>query len=450
MGVSFRFIHAADLHVDSPFRGLTEVPPHVREGLGSSTFQAVRHLVEAALREAVDFVVISGDLYDMADRSLRAQLSLQREWQKLHAQGVRLFVIHGNHDPLSGMQANLEWPSSVHFFGADAVEAVPVYTKEGELAAHVHGISYGSRVVTANLASRYKPIADGSYQIALLHGTVDGHAGHDPYAPCSLAELIGAGFQYWALGHIHQRAVLHRYPHVVYAGNTQGRHANETGAKGCYLVDVSETLETKLRFLPLDTIRWETLRVTIAGVQSEQALLHALEQTIASAVANNEGRSLMIKLRLEGRGPMHRLLTDAVVITELLGALRERIGEFDVSLNSVPGMQWCWVHSLEAATGAELDLNALSVEDSFTGELIRSSNAAEVDEQAMQQLLEEALQSLSSNARIRKMVRAMQTERAAGWFELAKELAAGMLTEESDSQMESLPEQDAGQGGERH
>ncbi|SFS60134.1 DNA repair exonuclease [Paenibacillus sp. BC26] len=449
MGVSFRFIHAADLHVDSPFRGLTEVPPHVREGLGSSTFQAVRHLVEAALRESVDFAVISGDLYDMADRSLRAQLALQREWQKLHAEGVRLFVIHGNHDPLSGAQANLEWPSSVHFFGADQVEAVPVFARNGELAAHVHGISYGTRAVTANLASRYKPAADGSYQIALLHGTVDGHAGHDPYAPCSLAELVGAGFHYWALGHIHQRAVLHSYPHVVYAGNTQGRHANETGAKGCYLVEVSDTFETKLQFLPLDTIRWENLHVSIAGITSEQALLHALEQAVTSAAAASEGRSLMVKLRLEGRGPMHRVLTNAGVISELLGGLRERVGDMDSASSYIPGAQWSWIYSLEAATGAELDLEALSVEDSFTGELIRGSNNVQADEQALQQLLDEALQSLNGNARIRKMIRVMQTERAAGWFVQARELAAGMLTEDTDGQSGSEPGQDAEQGGER-
>ena len=270
MSDSFRFIHAADLHVDSPFRGLTEVPSHMREALQGATFQAVSNLVDTAIAEKVDFVVIAGDLFDSADRSLRAQLALQREWQRLHANGMQLFVIHGNHDPLSGQQAALRWPDSVHFFGAAGVEQVPAYTRSGEIAAYITGVSYRSSSVTANLAASYVARQDGSYGIALLHGNVDGQAGHDPYAPCKLDELVGAGFHYWALGHIHQRTVLHEYPHVVYSGNTQGRHAKETGAKGCYVVDVSASYETSLRFVPLDVIRWASLQTAIDSlVQSK-------------------------------------------------------------------------------------------------------------------------------------------------------------------------------------
>ncbi|REE84415.1 DNA repair exonuclease SbcCD nuclease subunit [Paenibacillus taihuensis] len=424
-------MHAADLHVDSPFRGLTDAPAEVREALQSSTFQAVRNLVDTALSEEVDFVVIAGDLYDSADRSLRAQLYLQREWKRLHAKGVQLFVIHGNHDPLSGQRAKLEWPKSVHFYGSEKVEKEAAYTKSGELAAYVHGISYGTRSVTENLAARYE--ADGGsgvYQIAMLHGNVDGQEGHDPYSPCSLSELAGSGFHYWALGHIHGRAVLHTYPHVVYSGNTQGRHSKETGAKGCYIVDVSASYETELKFVPLDAVRWENIVVQIAGIESEQVLLMTLEKAALEAASGCERRSSMLRLSLEGRGPLHHRLSDATFVQELLMGIRERIAEINEWQGNA-SEPWCWIYRIETASGAELDLELLGREDSFTGELIRSSMSIENDDDALEELVSEALQPLYANARLRKLVRSRQDERSRQWLAGARELAAGLLLEDA-------------------
>lgn len=448
MGVPFRFMHAADLHVDSPFRGLTDAPAHVREALQSSTFRAVRNLVDTALSEEVDFIVIAGDLYDSADRSLRAQLYLQREWQRLHAKGVQLFVIHGNHDPLSGQRAKLEWPKSVYFYGAEKVEKAAAYTKRGEIAAYVHGISYGTRSVTENLAARYEADGEsGVYQIALLHGNVDGQEGHDPYSPCSLAELAGSGFNYWALGHIHGRSVLHTYPHVVYSGNTQGRHSKEVGAKGCYIVDVSASYETELKFVPLDAVRWENVVVRIDGIESEQALLTALEKAVLDAAADCGRRTCMLKLSLEGRGLLHSRLSDASFMQELLASIRERIAELkDWQEDTVD--PWCWIYRIEAASGAELDLEKLAREDSFTGELIRSSMALERDDDALAELVREALQPMHANARLRKLVRHLQDERSRQWLLGARELAAGMLLEDTFLKAGGKTEESGQEGGE--
>ncbi|MBW7461764.1 DNA repair exonuclease, partial [Paenibacillus sepulcri] len=158
------------------------------------------------------------------------------------------------------------------------VEHSPAYRKDGELAAYVYGMSYGARAVTDNIARGYRPDPEGPYHIALLHGNVDGNPAYDPYAPCSLTELASSGFDYWALGHIHTRAVLHTYPHVVYPGNTQGRHFRETGAKGCYIVDVKPSREAELTFVALDTVRWERIEASIEGVENEQAMLDLLER----------------------------------------------------------------------------------------------------------------------------------------------------------------------------
>ncbi|SEM71952.1 DNA repair exonuclease [Paenibacillus sp. OV219] len=449
MGVTFRFMHAADLHVDSPFRGLTDAPAHVREALQMSTFQAVRNLVDTALSEAVDFVVIAGDLYDSADRSLRAQLYLQREWQRLHANGVQLFVIHGNHDPLSGQRAKLEWPESVYFFGTEKVEKAAAYTKSGELAAYVHGISYGTRSVTDNLAAKYyADNGSGVYQIAMLHGNVDGQQGHDPYAPCSLSELAGSAFHYWALGHIHQREVLHTFPHVVYSGNTQGRHSKETGAKGAYIVDVSASFDTELKFVPLDTVRWENAVIEIDGIESEQALLGVLEQAIASVAAGCERRSCMLRLSLQGRGPLHHQLSEASFMQELLHGIRVRISDLHESLDDA-AEPWCWVYQIDALSGAEIDYVMLAREDSFTGELIRSSLIIEADEAALGELANEALQSLYANTRLRKLALQMQGERSRQWLVGARELAAGLLIEDSPLRMTDKQAESGLEGGDK-
>ncbi|QYR23528.1 DNA repair exonuclease [Paenibacillus sp. sptzw28] len=442
MSVPFRFIHAADLHVDSPFRGLTDTPAYVRDALMSSTFDAVSRLVETAINMKVDFVVIAGDLYDSSDRSLRAQLALQREWQQLHAHGVQLFVIHGNHDHLSGSRANLSWPESVVTFGAEQVESMPAYRRDGELAAYVYGLSYGARAITDNIAAKYKPKPDGPYHIALLHANVDGDPSYDPYAPCTLTELASAGFDYWALGHIHNRTVLHTYPHVVYPGNTQGRHSRETGAKGCYVVDVKPSKATELTFVPLDTVRWEAADVPIGGLESEQELIDSMEAAALAVLSGTSGRPAMVKIRLEGRGRLHGKLTDAAVVRELLEGVRERLNHVSWRAES-EGRQWCWIYAVETMTGAELDLRMIASEDSFSGELIRGSEIMESDESLRLQLMEEAMAPLLTNPRMRSIIKLHMDQYSLSWLEQARELAAGLLTEEMEI---SAGKQNTGEG----
>ncbi|MDG0813615.1 DNA repair exonuclease [Cohnella rhizosphaerae] len=149
-------MHAADLHLDSPFRGLSKVPYAVRERLKNSTLNALDRLVDTVLREELDFVVLSGDLYDAADRSLRAQLRMQRAMGRLAEAGAQVFVVHGNHDPSGGRSARLDWPANVHVFGTEEVGCAPAYTRGGELAANVYGISYREAAVKDNLALRYR------------------------------------------------------------------------------------------------------------------------------------------------------------------------------------------------------------------------------------------------------------------------------------------------------
>ncbi|WP_127497066.1 metallophosphoesterase family protein [Paenibacillus glycanilyticus] len=417
MTVPFRFIHAADLHLDSPFRGMSRVPDALKEKLQASTFGALRRLTDTAIREQVDFIVISGDLYDEADRSLKAQFLLLKEWERLQHYGISVFVIHGNHDPLNGARAELKLPSNVTQFGANGMEYRPAYCRNGELAAFVYGMSYGKRHVTENLAARYSPVEGAPFHIAMLHGNVNGDPSHDPYAPCSLEELTGKGFDYWALGHIHTRKVLHEYPHVVYSGNIQGRNPRETGPKGCYLVEVSTSRAVELTFIPLDDIRWLDAALSINDLHTEQELLQRLEEQAEQLAAQGDGRFVMARLTLEGQGPLHPKLSETITMRTLLEQLQS-------------GSSHAWVYALEVHTRAGLRLTELEDENSFAGELYRLTRRLEQDSDAWRQEAAAAVAPLSGHAKLGRLLRGHWDELPQQWLEQAREHVLGLLAAE--------------------
>lgn len=422
MSVPFRFIHAADLHLDSPFRGLAKAPEGIRDALTDSTFAAVRQLTETAIREKVDFIVLAGDLFDESDRSLRAQLMLVREWEKLDQHEIAVFVIHGNHDPLNGARADLKLPPNVYIFGADEMEYRPAYRKSGELAAFVYGISYGTRIVTENVAATYEIQPEAPFHIAMLHGNVDGDAAHDPYAPCTLDELVsGKGFHYWALGHIHGRRVLHQYPHVVYSGNTQGRNPREIGAKGCYLIDVNANHAVELTFKPLDVVRWVEHTYSIAEASTEQELLQQLDSLVEQLLAEADGRSIMLRIYLSGRGPLHGKLSDPLIVRTLL----QQLGENRPIIVDEP---WVYVYGLEANTSASLNWDELAIEDSFAGELYRLSERLGEDSELWRDFAKDAVSSLSSHTKLGKLMRDKWEELPESWLEQARELTLGSIS----------------------
>jgi exonuclease SbcD len=326
-------MHAADLHLDSPFKGMSGMPERLREQVRESTFDSLRGMVQLALRERVDFIVISGDVYDLADRSLRAQIRFQKAAQQLAASNIPTLIIHGNHDPEDGRAAKLNWPAAVHFFASDRVEAVTVEKPGRGVIAQVHGISYGSAAVAENLALLFKRRELDVYQIGLLHTNVDGDPGHSNYAPCSKQDLLASGMHYWALGHVHTRKVLSVEPAIVYPGNLQGRSIRETGPRGCYVVDVDEYGRAELAFHALDSLRWFHEQVSVAGVQTEQELRDLLEQQVERIRTEAAGRGAIARIMLIGRGPVHRLLRKGRALEELLAELREeevqRLGEWE-------------------------------------------------------------------------------------------------------------------------
>lgn len=406
--IPFRFIHAADLHLDSPFAGLSGVPEAVRQLLRGSTFAALDNLTELAIREKVDFVLIAGDVYDSADRSLRAQLRFHHAMKRLAENGISAFVVHGNHDPLDGREAKLDWPSGVHMFKAGEVERVPVVLAGRGHVADIQGISYPTAAVRDNYAQRFEAGAAGVYQIGLLHANVDGSPEHADYAPCSLRELAAAGLDYWALGHVHTRRVLSEKPWVVYPGNIQGRSNRETGAKGCYVVEVDGSGAAELRFQALDAVRWLVRQVSIADCSTEQELKEELERVVEDARTAAEGKPSVLRLVLTGRGRLHGKLQGGYardLAEELRRAELERWELPEEVTGTGEGMPLVWLEKLSVRTGVAADRDVLLQSEGFLGELLRLAAELESEPQALQSFAGECLEPLLGHNRAGALMR---------------------------------------------
>lgn len=334
-----RFIHAADLHLDSPFKGIGEVSPGLRDTLQGSTFEAFRRIVDRAIQAKADFVVFAGDLYDGRDRSLRALVEFRRQMERLAEHRIPAFVVHGNHDPLNGWGSEFRLPENVITFDG-SVESHPVL-RNGDEVARVTGVSYTRERVTDNLASAFRREPGALYAVALLHANIGGQAGHADYAPAALDDLLRSGFDYWALGHVHTRAILSTSPAIVYPGNPQGRHVRETGPRGCYQVDVDTHGRARLEFVSTDVIRWDLLEVSIRSLSSFDQLLDRLMAEAKQRSMSSSG-VMVVRCTITGNGPLHRDLQRDAMAEEL----KEQIEKI------VP------IESVRIVTGPEIDFGA--------------------------------------------------------------------------------------------
>ena len=268
-----RFVHCADLHIDSPFKGISAAKQSIGEELREATFTAFRNVINLCIDSEVDFLVVAGDIYDGADRSIRAQLAFYDGLKELADRGIRSFVAHGNHDPLAGWSSSIQWPAEVKMFGG-RIETDVVFRNRLPIAS-VSGISYRTAQEDQNLARDFGQVMihPDILNVAVLHCNVGSDSRHANYAPCTLKDLITQKFNYWALGHVHDTKVLSEVPYVVYPGNTQGRHLRELGPRGCYLVEVNEEGTFDLEFVRTEAIRWEHISVSIDKVQTIDQIL---------------------------------------------------------------------------------------------------------------------------------------------------------------------------------
>jgi DNA repair protein SbcD/Mre11 len=383
----YRFVHAADLHLDTPFEGLGRVDERVAGALRDASLEALEALANLAIEREAAFLLVAGDVYDGAERGVRAQLAFRRAVDRMARAGVQTLVVHGNHDPvLDGWTAVRRWPEGVHVFGAGEVASRPVQ-RDGELLAVVHGVSYAHRDTAENLALRFARSADDVLQIGLLHANVGADAAHAAYSPCTVDDLARTGLDYWALGHVHGHAVLRAGgPWAVYPGSLQGRspHVGERGAKGACVVEVADGAVVGVEHVALDRVRFEVQDVDVEGVRDVGDLEGLLADRGAAALAAADGRSVLLRARLVGRGPVHADLARDGAVQGLLDALRSA---------APAGRPFLWWEGVRDATRPQLDRAAIAARGDFGSELLALAGTLERDELARGLALAEWLQA---------------------------------------------------------
>ena len=367
-----RFIHAADIHLDSPLRGLEAYPGAPVERLRVATRQAFDRVVELCLEERVDFLVIAGDLFDTEVKDFNAALAVAEQLRKLDQEKIPVYLILGNHDSREEMIRHVPWPANVTLFDHKRPQTV----RHPTLPVALHGMSYPKREVTENLVPNYPEPVAGCFNIGLLHTNAGGNSSHAAYAPCSVEELATKGYDYWALGHVHEFEVLHEQPHVVYSGNTQGRHAREVGRKGCLLVTVEEqgrgVLEVEFRETAI--VRWFRETIALQSDDDEEALLSATRKRLLQIVATASGRLAAVRLEFTGRCAVHEQLAKDASRQQLIANLRALAPDLGIDV---------WIEKVKFHTQSPLNLDALRERQDLIGQLLRDIGSLAADPQAL-------------------------------------------------------------------
>lgn len=306
---NFRFLHTGDIHLDSPLKGLAGQEGPAAELIRTATRQALANLVDAAIKEEVAFLIIAGDLYDGDWRDYQTGLYFVRQMGRLATANVPVYLIYGNHDAESQITRRLVLPGNVKVFSSRNAQTFKI----DDLSVALHGQSFKQRDVSDNLVPAYPQPLPGLFNIGLLHTGLGGMSGHLNYAPCSMDELVNKGYDYWALGHVHQGAILHREPYVVFCGNLQGRHIRETGPKGASLVSVRDGQIEDIASIHADVVRWALIQVSAEGRSHVSDLVDRIRAAIVHAVENDaEGRLLACRIELTGKAELHGQLFSSV------------------------------------------------------------------------------------------------------------------------------------------
>jgi exonuclease SbcD len=295
-----RFLHASDLHLDSPLRGLDRYDGAPVQRLRTATRSALERLIDQALGARVDFVLLAGDLYDRDWQDFHTGLFFREQMVRLDRAGIRVFIVQGNHDAQGVISRQLVLPSNVTVFSSRAAQTVRI----DELSVAIHGRSFPDRAVDEDLVPSYPAPIPGLFNIGMLHTSLTGRVGHDRYAPTDVPTLVAKGYDYWALGHVHAREVVSEQPRIVFSGNLQGRHANETGAKGCEQVSV-EAGRIEAEFVALDVVRWSQLSVPLDGVDRLEAVSDAFRAALERVFVGASDRLHAVRVTLTGATRLH-------------------------------------------------------------------------------------------------------------------------------------------------
>lgn len=326
----FRFVHTADLHLDSPLKTLALRDAGLADLIGTATRTALTRIVDLCLAESVDALLVAGDLYDGGQTSMKTAGFLQAELRRVTQGGVRVFVIRGNHDAEARITRELTMPDGVHMFtprpGRTLAEMQLVARDSGPDVA-IHGLSFDRPQAPDNPLPRFAAAVQGCLNIGMLHTSLGGSEGHDTYAPSSVAALQGHGFDYWALGHIHIGGVWSGRSTVVMPGIPQGRDIGEGGAKSVALVTLADDGQATVEHRSVAVARFDRCAVDLTGIADRRGAVRAIETALATARTAMDAEHLVLRLVLTGQAPVAWLLRrDADQVLEEARAAAAGIG----------------------------------------------------------------------------------------------------------------------------
>jgi exonuclease SbcD len=300
----FSFIHAADIHLDSPLIMLERYEGAPIEELRQATRRALENLVGLAISEEVAFVLIAGDLYDGDWKDYNTGLYFTSQMTKLREAGILVFIISGNHDAANKITKALRPPETVRFFSTDKPETFHL----DDLGVAIHGQGFARQAIYKDLSASYPSAMPGYFNIGMLHTCATGREGHESYAPCKIDGLLSTGYQYWALGHIHQQEVISEDPMIVFPGNIQGRHIREAGPKGCMLVTVDDSGLASADFRPLDVVRWLSCDIDASGTASGYDVVDRIYERLKDHLQQSDNIPLVVRIEVSGACRAHNEL----------------------------------------------------------------------------------------------------------------------------------------------
>ncbi|MHC0036998.1 metallophosphoesterase family protein [Pseudoneobacillus sp. C159] len=374
--MSFTFIHAADIHLDSPLSGLEQYDGAPAEKIRSATRDAFKNLVDVAIEKKVAFVIIAGDLYDGDWKDYNSGLFFANQMVRLQKEQIKVFLIRGNHDAASLITRELKLPNNVFELSTKQPES---YFLE-ELGVAIHGQGFATRSVEDNLVKNYPNRKEGYLNIGILHTSATGREGHENYAPCSIEDMKEKGYDYWALGHIHLRELLHEQdPIVLFPGNIQGRHIKETGDKGCTLVTVRDGMIQSLSHLSLDVLRWQICEVDAQMANSIDELLDYSREALQQIYRAAEGRFLAVRFNIQGATKIHQeLIVNKDHFVNNIRALSSEVGMGDI-----------WVEKVKIETTRLINIEELKEQHTPIAIILDFIEKVETDEELLSELLEE-------------------------------------------------------------
>ena len=353
----FKFIHAADVHLDSPLRGLSRYESAPAESIRDACRRAFENLVDLAIEEKVSFVLLAGDLYDGDWKDYSTGIFLSQQMGRLGQYNISVFTVAGNHDAANRMTKALDSPTNMTILSSRKVETIKI----DDLAVAIHGRSFGTQHIDENLAAGFTAAEKGMFNIGLLHTSLDGREGHEVYAPCSIDDLRSKGYQYWALGHIHKQEFVSEDPWIVFPGCVQGRHIRETGAKGCVLVTVEDGAVSSVDKCPLDVLRWALCSVDLTDAAEMREVLERTRKAIENERTLADGRPIAMRIRFEG----------ATAISDELAAYPERFEQQIKALGAEIAGDDLWIERVENAVGGKLNLDSTLSDNSAFGKLLK-------------------------------------------------------------------------------